>query len=114
MKNASTEIIFLNTIKDWANINRKIFWKYEVSAFYQTYKISVSNLPNPLSEDVKVMTKNHLLNNTQKTQLCNVIKKACAKAGVLKDSYIDIKIDYVKGTVIAAFIHKGLKFADNL
>jgi len=94
----------LNIIQDWVDINKKIFWKYEVSSFYQTYKINVSNLPEPSKEDIKVVSNNRMLNNTQKTQLCSVIKKACAKEGILNNSCINVKIDYVKGIVIAAVI----------
>jgi hypothetical protein len=100
----------LNIIEDWVISNKKIFWKYEVSSYFPTYKINVANLPVPAIEDIKIMSSNRMFNNTpmissaQKTQLCEVIKKACAKAGELKSSSINIKIDYVKGAVIAAVI----------
>ncbi len=96
--------ILLNNIKDWVEINKKIFWKYEVSSFYQTYKINVTNLPKPSKEDIKIVSNNRMLNNTQKIQLCGVITKACAKEGVLSNSCINVQIDYVKGAVIAAVI----------
>lgn len=92
----------LDTIQDWVNENKKIFWKYEVSTFYQTYKISVANLPKPSKEDIKIVSHSQLLNNAQKTQLCGIIKKACAESGILNNSSVNVKIDYVKGAVIAA------------
>jgi hypothetical protein len=91
-------------IRDWAGKNKKVFWKYEVSCFYKTYKIKVANLPNPSKDDVLVSSNNRLLNNQQKTQLCNSIKEACAGAGELTESSIDVQIDYVNGAVIAEVV----------
>jgi hypothetical protein len=96
------ENALLDTIKNWVSINKKVFWKYEVSSFYQTYKIIVGNLPVPSEGDIKVVSNNRLLSNAQKTQLCGVIKKECTKAGAECTSSINVQIDYVKGAVIAA------------
>jgi hypothetical protein len=93
-----------NIIKDWAGKNRKVFWKYEVSCFYQSYRIKVANLPNPSSKNITVSKNNRLLNDQQKTQLCNAIEKAGVKADVLSDSCIDVRIDYVDGAVITEVI----------
>ena len=94
--------ILENTIRDWVDKNKKIFWKYEVSCFFQSYRLSIGNLPNPSSGDVSVSAHNHLLNDKQKTQLCGAIKKACTKAGAVRSPNIDLKIDYVNGAVKTA------------
>jgi hypothetical protein len=94
----------LNIIQDWVNVNKKVFWKYEVSSYYETYKISITNLPKPTNEDIKLQSYNLLLNNNQKTQLCNTIKKVYSKTEKLTDSSIKVKVDYVNGVVTAAVI----------
>ncbi|MFH0975264.1 MAG: hypothetical protein V1874_05715 [Spirochaetota bacterium] len=91
-------------IGDWVTANKKIFWKYEVSSFYQTYKINVANLPKPGKEDIKVVSHRMLLSNEQKIQLCNIIKKVYNGPDKLKKSNIDLQIDYVKGMVKTAVI----------
>jgi hypothetical protein len=98
------EKTLLNIIRDWVFENKKIFWKYEVSSYSETYKIKVANLPNPLKEDITISSHHRLLNNMQKTQLCNVIKKSCAKEGAPAKSCVNIKVEYVSGAVVAAFI----------
>jgi hypothetical protein len=94
----------LTIISDWVSANKKSFWKYEVSSYYETYKISIANLPVPSNEDIMLKSYKQFLNKDQKTQLCNKIKKAYAKTDKLRSSSIDVKIDYVKGVVIAAVI----------
>jgi len=94
----------LSIISEWVSVNKKIFWKYEVSSFYKTYVIRVSNLPDPSTGNINVSSNNRLLNDQQKTQLCNAIKKAYAKADVLKNTSIDIRIDYADGAVIAEVV----------
>ena len=96
--------ILLNVISKWVSANKKFFWKYEVSSFYETYKISVDNLPAPSNEDITLKSYKRMLNNNQKTQLCNKIKKAYAESGELCVSSISVKVDYVKGVVKAAVI----------
>jgi hypothetical protein len=91
-------------IRDWVNTNKKAFWKYEVSSYFKTYKISVVNLPKPSIGDISVGWNNRLLNNAQKTQLCDSIKKVYNKTETLKKSTINVQVDYVKGAVIAAVI----------
>jgi len=91
-------------IRDWAGENKKTFWKYEVSCFYKTYIIRIAHLPNPSTDDIMVSSNNRLLNKQQKTQLCNAIKKACAKSELLNDSCIDVQIDYVSDAVTAEVI----------
>lgn len=88
-------------VRDWADKNKKVFWKYEVSSFYKSYVIRVANLPMPAAEDIIVSSNNRLLNNQQKMQLCTAIEKACVKADILSDSSIDVHIDYVDGAVVA-------------
>ncbi len=88
-------------ITDWAGKNKKVFWKYEVSCFYQSYRIKVANLPRPSSIDITVSKNRRLLNDQQKAQLCIAIEKAGVKADVLKDTSIDYQIDYKNGAVIA-------------
>ncbi len=91
-------------IRDWAGKNKKIFWKYEVSCFYKTYLMRITNLPKPSTEDIMVSSNNRLLNNQQKTQLCNAIEKACTKVDLFSDSSLDVQIDYVDGSVIIEVI----------
>ena len=86
-------------IRDWAGDNKKVFWKYEVSSFYKSYVMRIANLPNPSTEDIIVSSNNRLLNDQQKKQLCNALKKECAKAEVLNDSSIDVQIGYVDDAV---------------
>jgi len=87
-------------IRDWADKNKKVFWKYEVSCFYKSYVIRVANLPVPSVNDIMLSSNNRLLNDQQKKQLCNALKKACSVNGRLNESSIDVKIDYVDGGVI--------------
>ena len=91
-------------IRDWAGKNKKSFWKYEVSCFYKTYIIRVSNLPGPSVTDIQISSNNRVLNEIQKKQLCDIITKTCAQAKVFHDSIIDIQIDYDNGAVIAELI----------
>jgi len=93
-----------NIIRDWVGENIKVFWKYEVSSFYQTYKISIANLPNPSETDISVSSHNKLLNNNQKKQLCNAVKKACTKVTDLDISRVNVKVDYINGIVVADVI----------
>ena len=92
---------FAKIVRDWAEKNKKVFWKYEVSSFYKSYVIRVANLPIPSAEDIIVSSNNRLLNSQQKIQLCNAIEKACVKSDILSDSSIDVHIDYVDGAVVA-------------
>jgi len=91
-------------VREWAGENKKVFWKYEVSCYYKTYTIRLANLPNPSTEDIMVSSNNRLLNNQQKTRLCNAIKKECAKTEMLNNSCLDVQIDYVGGAVVAEII----------
>ncbi|PKL38338.1 MAG: hypothetical protein CVV44_10640 [Spirochaetae bacterium HGW-Spirochaetae-1] len=91
-------------IRDWADQNKKVFWRYEVACFYKSYKIKIANLPKPSIEDILISSHKGLLNAQQKTQLCNAIEKACAKAELLSTSFIDVKIDFVHEAVVAEVI----------
>jgi hypothetical protein len=108
MKKTKQELLKLktlsNVIRDWAGENKKVFWKYEVSCYYETYKMRIANLPNPTNEDIMVTSHNRLLNDNQKKQLCKTIKKVYARAEVASHSCIDVKLEYVKGAVIAEVI----------
>ncbi|MBN2401212.1 MAG: hypothetical protein JXN64_02320 [Spirochaetes bacterium] len=94
----------LTIIKDWVFTNKKIFWKYEVSSFYETYKISIANLPKPSKNDIKVKPNNRLLTDSRKIQLCNSIKKASINKELKNNLCINVKVDYIKDTVVADFI----------
>lgn len=94
----------MNSIRDWVNKNKKIFWKYEVSYAHRTYIISVAHLPNPSVEDITVLPNNRLLKNDQKTQLYNTIKKACVKPDELSSPCINVELNYVGGAVTAAVV----------
>ena len=94
----------LDIITEWVIANKKFFWKYEVSSFYETYKISIYNLPAPSNDDIMLKSYKLFLNNDQKTQLCNKIINAYAETDKLSSSSISVKIDYVKGVVKAAFV----------
>jgi hypothetical protein len=97
-------------IRDWAGKNKRVFWKYEVSSFYKTYKIRIANLPKPSTEDIvlssnnRMSTHKQIITNQQKTQLCDAIIKECEKAQVISDSCIDVQIDYEDGMVITEII----------
>ena len=91
-------------IRDWADQNKKVFWRYEVACFYKSYKIKIANLPKPSIEDILVSSHKGLLNIQQKTQLCNAIEKACAKAEVFRASSIDVQIDFVHEAVVAEIV----------
>lgn len=103
-KNEAAEKKLLNTIVDWVGANKRVFWKYEVSCFYKTYKLSVANLPNPSVEDIRVISENRLLNNDQKKKLCTIIKKACSGAGGLNNSRVTFKIDFDNDRVVASAV----------
>lgn len=94
----------LMTIHDWVKINKKLFWKYEVSCFYETYKISIHNLPDPGERDISVSPNNKLLSMQQKTQLCDAVKNVCVKAGEISESGIDVIINCADGGAITAEI----------
>lgn len=91
-------------VRDWADKNKKVFWKYEVSSFYKSYIISIGNLPKPSTADIRVSSNNRLLNDQQKTQLYTAIEKACPNGAVLSESSIYVQIDYVQGAVIAEVV----------
>ena len=88
-------------VKNWAIKNKTAFWKYEISCYHETFKISVINLPGPTEKDVSVTPNNKSLNNKQKLQLCNAIADSCAKAESFNFTSIDVKIDYEDGSIIA-------------
>jgi hypothetical protein len=91
-------------IKEWVGANKKVFWKYEVTSFYRSYVISVANLPAPTHDDIRVLSNNRLLTETQKNQLCRAIKKACPKIEEPANFNVNVKVDYEKGQVVAAII----------
>lgn len=88
-------------ITDWATVNKKVFWKYEVAAFYKTYKINVFNLPEPSITDIKVQSYRSLLNDAQKTELCKIVKNAYNGSGKnnLPKTSLRVQLDYSKGAV---------------
>lgn len=94
-------------VGDWVIKNKKLFWKYEVSSYYCPYKISVFNLPEPSSEDIKVSPYIKMLNNTQKTQLSNAIKKACARTE-MTSARIDVTVNYSNGVVTATIAEENV------
>lgn len=91
-------------ISDWVVKNKKVFWKYEVSCFYKTYLLKVTNLPEPSVKDIHQAMINRLLSDLQKKQLCDAITNACATAKVFNNSSIDVQIDFIDGVVIAEVV----------
>lgn len=91
-------------IRDWADKNKKVFWKYEVASFYKTYKMSVANLPEPSIDDIKIPSSRQLLSVQLKTQLCSAIARLCPDSAVLGSSYVNVQIDYVNDAVVAEVI----------
>ncbi len=89
------------TISDWVEKNKKVFWKYEVSCFYKTYSMRISNLPAPSSADISPITINRLLSEQQKKQLCDAISKVCVRLKTFSNKSINVQIDYDDGNVIA-------------
>lgn len=91
-------------ISEWVIKNKKIFWKYEVSCFYKTYVIRISNLPDPSAKDILLSSNNRLLGEQQRKQLCDAVAKVCEKSKAFKVSSVDIQIDYNDGAVTAEFL----------
>ena len=97
-------------VGDWAEKNKSSFWKYEVSCFYNSYVIRITNLPNPSTEDIALSSgkrsanKKKMLTRQQKAELCSALAKACVKAHVPAGSCINVKIDYNDGNVVAAIV----------
>lgn len=102
----STNTKISKVISDWVGKNKKVFWKYEVSCFYQTYLISITNLPLPEEKDITISPNNRLLTNQQKLQLCNAVKKGCAGTDISVNSTIDVKVNYVNGGAVITDIVK--------
>ena len=92
------------TIGDWVEKNKKVFWKYEVSCFYKTYSMRITNLPAPSAEDISPITINRLLSEQQKKQLCGAISKLCQGLKTFSSTSINVQIDYDNGNVIAEVI----------
>jgi phenylpyruvate tautomerase PptA (4-oxalocrotonate tautomerase family) len=88
-------------IGDWVEKNKKVFWKYEVSCFYKTYSMRISNLPDPSAADISPITISRLLSDQQKKQLCDAISKACVRLKNFSNTSINVQIDYDDGNVIA-------------
>ena len=99
MKKTLSEII-----SDWVMKNKSAFWKYEIAYFYRTYKITVRNLPKPEKEDIVIMPNIRSLKDSQRTQLCSAISKACAKAGASGFSTLDVEIGYADEAVVVEVI----------
>ena len=91
-----TEIVRL-----WVEKNRKVFWEYEVSCFYKSYVIRISNLPLPSEKDISVSSNCKLLGDKQKSQLCKAIEKARPKTELLKSPSLSVQINYSEGEVTA-------------
>ncbi len=85
----------------WADKNKKVFWKYEVSSFYKTYVLKISNLPEPSGNDILLSANKNLLNTQQRTQLCDVLTKACSNSSAFNYSTIDVQIGCDNGIVTA-------------
>ena len=92
----------LNIIKDWVSVNKKLFWKYEVSSFYASYNISIFNMPIPSIDDIKIRPGNQNFTSQKKNQLCSLIKKCSDKLQSKSNSSINIQIDFIKGSVKAS------------
>ena len=88
-------------VSNWVTKNKKVFWKYEVSCFYKTYIIRISNLPEPSVNDILLSANSRLLSDQQKKQLCDVLIKASPRSKALNDSSFDMQIDYDNGVVIS-------------
>lgn len=95
---------FSKIVSDWVAKNKKVFWKYEVSCFHETYRISINNLPEPAEKDIAVSPVIRLLNDKQKKQLCDALKNAYAKTGAPAESGIDLKVNFIDGGAVTAEI----------
>jgi len=91
-------------ISDWVGKNKKTFWKYEVSCFYKTYTLRISNLPEPSVKDIHLSANNRLLGDKQKKQLCDALKKARSGLKVFTESSVNVQIDYDDGAVITKIV----------
>ncbi len=94
----------LKLIGEWVGKNKKVFWKYEVSCFYKTYTMRLTNLPKPSPEDITVTTINRLITGQQKKQLADAIAKASIKTDILSDTFIDVQIDFADGYVVTEIV----------
>ena len=97
------EKLISEIVKDWVAKNKKEFWKYEVSCFFKTYKITLNNLPSPSADDISVSPK-IVIPAAQKTQLSNAIKKALLKSEPVKRTRMDLKVDFKNEAVVAAVV----------
>jgi hypothetical protein len=97
------EKLLSGIVREWVAKNKKEFWKYEVSCFFKTYKITINNLPNPAAEDISVSPK-IALQIAHKTQLSNAIKKALLKSEPPKHTRMDLKVDFINEAVVAAVV----------
>jgi len=88
-------------VSDWVTNNKKVFWKYEVSSYYKTYMIKITNLPEPSVDDIILSADKRLLSIQQKKQLSDAITKACSQKKAFNESSIDVEFDYDNGIVIA-------------
>ncbi|MBN2039819.1 MAG: hypothetical protein JW864_07250 [Spirochaetes bacterium] len=93
-----------NIVKEWVTTNKKYFWKYEVSSFYATYKISILNMPNPSADDIKIKPDSPLFTAPEKKKLCNMIKNCSDKTEFKNNTSFNFQIDYIKDSVRASTI----------
>ena len=93
-------------IMDWVVKNISFFWKYEVSSFHKTYKISLDNFPNTSKTDISISPGNRMP-DIKKDQLCSIITKAFSKSWEKQPIKIDLQINYTDGAVTAAVIYQG-------
>ena len=89
-----------DVISEWVSENRKTFWKYDVSCFHKTYKISIDHLTDPADGDLAILPYASIPGGAR-TKLIKAVKKASSG---LQCSSIALKIDYVDGAVVAAVL----------
>jgi len=92
-----------NAIRDWVSANKKIFWKYEVSCFYRSYVIRITNRSEPAQPNIMVVSHKRLLNEQMTQELCDAITNAEINMQMM-DPYIDVQVDMIDEAVTAVVI----------
>ena len=90
-------------VGDWVKKNRKLFWKYEVSCFYKTYKISIRNFPCPANSDIAISPAN-AMPVPEKKRLSDAIIREFGKGEGQSGRCVMVKVDYADGDVTAAVL----------
>ena len=90
-------------VSRWVGKNRKCFWKYEVSCFRKSYKITIRNLPCPSNSDISISPA-AVMSVDEKKKLSDAIGKAFANEAKPYGTCVTVTVDYSDGAVEAAVL----------